>query len=59
MRKLLMVTLALVGVSALASGAIACSAAKTADRGGSGDSVASAPMSTPSQQTQIAGSKSK
>ena len=59
MRKLLMITVACVGVSALASGAIACGGAKTVDRGGSGDSVASAPMSTPSQQTRIAGSGSK
>ena len=59
MRKLLMITVAFVGVSALAPGAIACGAAKTADRGGSGDSVASAPMSTPSRETQTAGGGSK
>lgn len=60
MRKILMVTITVVGISALASGAFACGGMKTAGSGqGSGDSVASAPMSTASQQTQIAGSKQK
>ena len=59
MQKILMVAVTVVGISALASGAFACGGMKTAGGQGSGDSVAQAPMSTPSQQTQVAGSKSK
>ena len=58
MRKVLMVAVTVVGVSAMATGAFACGGMKTAGQG-SGDSVAQAPMSTATQQTQIAGSKDK